>query len=418
MLKVFDAVKAQIAAFASQRADVALIIESADESMPFLIKTAEEVDEGSSAEFFWIATDNFTDVDSYVAAVIDGFAAKHEVVRLALLQQGKQTWPEIPARLRDPATPPVERLRGLMEFSRELLPDSDGCTAVWCLMPHEIADARWFAWLLASVLHHEFPFPWFHHLRFIMRADAISPDYRAALADWPRLRWYRPDLSQAAVAESMDDATDDESRPIEERLQLLYMSANADYAHGRIEPALDKLSLLLDHYAKTGNSTMAALTMNTLGEVHRRRGNMEQAGACFEQAFAPLAALESPPVPVILNLCVNLGDLRLAEQNYEAAELYFDSAQQLSTLQRAPLAKLQLMDKLGGCQYSLGKYVEAHATWTAGESVARELELHAQRRIFLVRLRDYYAAARDHARQADAEREIAATDAVMRQSVA
>ena len=186
------------------------------------------------------------------------------------------------------------------------------------------------------------------------------------------------------------------------------MSAHLDYAHQRFEGALEKYSLLLRYYTASRNDTLTALVLNGMGEVHGRLGDRERAARCFEAALAPATAQSGPPpVPVLLNLTLNLANLRLGEENWEAAEAYYDAAQQFATVQRAALTKLQAMEDLGYCQYRQGKIPEALGSWNAVVAVAAELEQPDHERSACDRLLAHYRETGDQRGCLEIERRLA-----------
>src|SRR5262249_53696191 len=143
----------------------------------------------SSSELVWVAADEFTAPDAYATAVIDGFGAKHEAVRLRQPGEGLAQWPPLPVSLRDAARPAVERLRGLMTFSRSLLPSPEGLRVVWALFPLKIDNPTEYAGVIRDLLRHDYPFPWCHHMRIIVREDAAKPVLADALRKALRVAW-------------------------------------------------------------------------------------------------------------------------------------------------------------------------------------------------------------------------------------
>lgn len=408
MQRIFDEVKGTLAGFVGQRDDVTLVVRCGDGHSPVLAKALEEVEDAAASEMFWIHTDDFTTAHEYASALVNGFAAKHSAASLAMRQRGMAPWPVFPEHLLEESAPPATRLRELAAFSRELLPFPDEMTSVWCLFPITIADRAAWAALVASIVEHEFPMPWCHHLRFIVRDDEIGTPVGLRLAGWPRVRHYRPDLSDDAIARAMEAEADDESKPLEQRLQTLFMLANVDYANQRFSAALEKYALLLRYYAGVRDPTMTALVVNGMGEVHARMGNHDLASRCFETAWEPASQAPGPPVPVLLNIVLNLANLRMEQQQWAEAEGYYDVAQQFATLQRAPTTKVDCIENLGVCQYMQGKVEPALRSWHAGAHVAGELEMFAPRRRLLERLRAHYQQAEDGEHYWDVDRQIAA----------
>ena len=100
----------------------------------------------------------------------------------------------------------------------------------------------------------------------------------------------------------------------------------------------------------------------------------------------PASRAPGPPIPVMLNVVLNLANLRMAQERWAEAEVYYDSAHQLATAQRDAGTKLRSIENLGHCQYMQGKMTEAVATWRAGAALAGELELPEQRESMLKRL--------------------------------
>ncbi len=407
MQKLLDALTARLQAFVDQRDDLALVLPCREEEVPVVLKALEGIDDASTSEMFWIVSEEFRDPASYVSAVVDAFAVRHGGVRLAMGREGMAPWPALPAGVLDESRRPVDRLRELMVFSRSLLPAPDGFIAAWCLVPLAILDRTSYASLLAELLRHEFPHPWCHHLRFYLRGDLADPVLQAALGPIPRVVWYQPDLTQAAMQRALDEEAADPNLPLERRLQNLFMSAGVDYGFQRFGEALQKYGVLLKYYAGTQNATMSALVLNAIGEVQARLGNAEHAGRCFELAFAPAAQAPGPPIPVMLNIVLNLGNLRMAQGRWEEAEAYYSSAQQLATAQRDAGTKLRAIENLGQCQYMQGKVKDALTSWHAGAALAGELELSELRRRMLERLAAHYQNVGDSRHHADVERQLA-----------
>jgi tetratricopeptide (TPR) repeat protein len=409
--KLFDALTARLRGHLGQRDDVALVVRCADAEAVALVKALEGVDDAGASEMFWIATDDFADATSYASSLVNAFAVKHGAVRLAMQRgapAGVRPWPPLPDALLDESRPPADRLRELMAFSRALLPEPDGFLAVWCLVPLSVADPGGYAALVADVLRHDFPFPWCHHLRFYVRGAPADEALPAALAGQPRVAWYDPELSQAAAQRALDEEAADPALPLGRRLQSLFISAGVDHAYQRFGDALAKYAVLLKYYAGTRDATMTALVLNAVGETQARLGNAEHAGRCFELAFAPAAHAPGPPLPVLLNVVLNLANLRMAQARWAEAEAYYDSAQRLATAQRDPATKLRAIENLGHCRYVQGDVAGAVTTWHAGAAVAGELELPDERRRMLERLAAHYSSVADHPGHAHVREALAA----------
>jgi len=406
MQKLLEALTARLSAFVDQRDDLALVVRCTDAQTVLVLKALEGIDDASTSEMFWIFSEEFQDANSYVAAVVEAFAAKHLAVRLGMEREGMEPWPPVPPVVLDETLGPVQRLRELMVFSRELLPALDGFLAAWGFVPLAIHDRQGFRTLFSKLFVHEFPQPWCHHMRIYVRGSSDDDLLPSAVSSLPRVAVYEPDLSQAAMQRALEEEAEDPALPLERRLQSLFFSAHIDYAYGRFPAALDKYAILLKYHTGVQNETMTALVLNAVGETHARMGNAEHAGQCFELAFAPAAKAQGPPIPVMLNVVLNLANLRMGQKRWEEAEAYYDSAHQLASVQRDAGTKVSAIENMGECQYQQGKIKDALATWHAGAALAGELDLPDSRRSMLERLATHYKSAGESARHAEVQKQM------------
>jgi hypothetical protein len=369
---------------------VALIVGSpAGDALP-LLKIFEEVETSSASDLFWTFTDAFADAPSYTSAVVAAFATQHEVMREAMEAEGMEPWPAIPAEVTSERTPPAQRLRTLAALSRELLPVPNGGNNVWVFYPLEVHDPAGFATLVAEVLAHEFPFPWCHHLRFIVRDDPGTDDLVRRLTGWPRIDWWRPDLSREAVDKALDAQVADDAAPLAERMGALLMSAGSDLATNQPDAALEKYELLLRYHAPMDNHPMAAVALNGMGESYEKLGQPEQAEAAYHAALIPASDGDPPSIPVLLNVVMNLANMRMGQERWAESEGYWDATQQLAAASRNAPLRIEALDRRGICQELQGKYAEAEESWNAGCIMAAKIEDAQLTEALLGRLEGFY----------------------------
>jgi tetratricopeptide (TPR) repeat protein len=404
MQRLLDGITARLKAFVDQRDQFALVVRCHDEECPVILKSLEGIDESADSEMFWIASEPFADAALWVSSVVSEFAVKHGALRMSMGTEGFAPWPELPDSLLDESRLPADRLRELMEFSRELRPYPDGMLTVWCLVPLEISDDHGWAALMWALLQHQFPNPWCHHLRVYLRGTPAEPMLETALGTIPRIAWYDPDLSQAALQRALEDEAADRTLPLERRLQNLFMSAGVDYGHQRFGDALAKYGVLLKFYSGTRNPGMTAMVLNAIGETHARTGNPDAAILCFEQALVPATSMSPLPVPIMLNVTLNLANQHMSFGHWEEGEAYYDAAQKLAMAARDADTRLRALESMGVCLYAQGKVADAVATWHAGATVADELEILEPRRTMLLRLAGHYQRVQDYTRQAEMQR--------------
>lgn len=374
MRKLLQRVSATLLAFIEQGDDVTLVLRAATtDSLP-LLSILEGVEAERGSDFFWTFTEPFDDARSYAAAIVASFAAKHDAVRLAMQKEGMEPWPPLPAVVSSEATPPAERLRGLAAFSRELFPIPNAGVAVWTFFPLEVADSGGFARLMRDVIAHEFPFPWCHHLRFLVRDEPADRAVDRALERAPRVQRYSPDLSTAAFNQSLEESISDETLPLGERMAALFVSAGNDIGFGKFETSLEKFALLLKYHGSMNNHAYAALALNGMGQAYQRMGNLESAERAYQSALIPASHGEHPPIPVLSNVVLSLANLRMDQQRWEEAEGYWDAAQQLATAGRDAPGKVYALEQVGHCQLRLGKVRDAEQSWHAASVIAAQLE--------------------------------------------
>ncbi len=161
----------RVKAFVEGPDHVALVVGSpASDALP-LLKIFEEVETSSASDLFWTFTDTFVDPWSYASAIVSEFRTRHEAMCEAMEAEGMTPWPADPARGhgRSDATRAASA-RAVRLLARPA-PVPFGGNNVWVFFPLEVQDPGSFAELVAEVLVHDFPFPWCHHLRFIVRDD-------------------------------------------------------------------------------------------------------------------------------------------------------------------------------------------------------------------------------------------------------
>jgi tetratricopeptide (TPR) repeat protein len=408
MRKLLQEIGDRLQAFINQRDNLALVLTSpATDSLPIL-KILEGLEEMNPSDFFWTFTDNFTDPTVYANTVVTGFANKHELIRLAMEKEGMIPWPALPTQVLAENTLPGERLRQLAAFPRELLPIPNAGSVIWVFYPLEIANHPAFATLMEEVLRHDFPFPWCHHLRFMIREDPADRALHRVLATSPRIQWYEPDLGTDAISRSMEAEIADTELPLEERLNTLMVMALTDCAHKRFPQALEKYELLLQYHAPMGNHPMAALALNGIGEVYEKIGDLDRANESYEAALIPASNGDSPPIPVLLNAVLNLANLRRTQKRWEDAEAYFDLAQQLATVNRDASLKIRSLENRGTCQREQGKLEEASKSWNDALVMAAQLQDVELCRSLLERLHGHYTETRQITKEREVREQLAA----------
>src|SRR5215813_12847380 len=137
-------------------------------------------------------------------------------------------------------------------------------------------------------------------------------------------------------------------------------------------------------------------------------GQLERANESYEAALVPASHGEHPPIPIFLNVVLNLANLRLTQKRWEDAEAYFDMAQQLATVARDASLKIRALENRGICQQQQGKFEEACKSWNDGLVMAAQLEDVILCRGLLERLCQHYAETRQITKERELREQLAA----------
>lgn len=387
MRKLFEGVQKELTAFLEQRDYLFMVIGCHDFELGYLLKILQAIDESNSSDLFWMFVDEFKDLFTYVETTLGHFRTQHEGVCEGLKKEGRAPWPPIPQHVFDQSQDPVHRLKALMTFSRDLLPSEEGHLTVWGFFPHQIHQPQQYRALVEALAEHQFPHPWCHHMRIFLRDEKDSPILQT-LNRSPRICFYRADFSVEAMERSLREEVMEEANPLEQRLQSLLSLAGLDLAHGRFREALQKYQLLLRYYQGTGQQTMTALVLNWMGEVYERSGNLPEAQRYYESSLTP--AVESKSEPVLLNILLNLANLKSKQEMWAEAEVYYDSAEKIATALRVPQAKILCLENRGVCEAMQKHKEKAITTWNEGATLARAFDEKLLLKNILTRLRDCY----------------------------
>jgi len=391
MRQKVDRLRQQLATFVGQRDDVALVVRCSEADCGLVAKVLEGLDESSTSELFWVVIDAFHDAASFVDACVQTLAARHEAVRLTLQQQNLPAWPPLPAQIESAVElPPVARLKELMTFSRSLLPTLNGCAVVWALLPMQVEDGDAYADFAWSLWQHQFPFPWCHHVRMIVRDDFATPALTETAAASPRVSSCEVDFSPEAIRQALEDEAGDDGAELSDRVNSCLMLAGIDFSHGRYDRAIQQYEVVHQYAAVTQNPTLATVALNGLGDALRSQGKVHEASQALEAAIAPASMASPPPIPVLFDLYMKLGELRLSQRRWEEAEVYLQGASDFAYLLHDPDGRLRGLKLLGEAQYEQTKTDDALKTWFAGAVVAGKLGKDDERADFTATLRRHY----------------------------
>lgn len=394
MRKLLASISARISGFIAQREDVALVLTATEADALPLLSMLDGIEAEQASDFFWTFTDAFTDATSYVEAVEASFASKFNAVRMLMETEDMAPWPPLPALVGSISAVPAVRLRELAKFSRKLLPVPNGGLVIWTFFPLQIHDPPAYAELMRELTAHRFPLPWCHHLRFILRDDPAASALVPRLTNTARIQHFAPDLSVEALNRSIEEEAADETLPLPQRMSSVLVSAGNDLAFERFPSALEKYALLFRYHGAMNSYALAAVAMSGMGQVYERMGDLVKAEEAYMAALVPAGQGSHPSIQVLLNVVLNLANLRTTQQRWEEGEGYWDVTQQLATLSRDGPLKARALLQRGLCQAHQVKADEAEQSWFTGAVIAAQLQETDLCRELLEHLRRLYAVQR------------------------
>jgi tetratricopeptide (TPR) repeat protein len=412
MRKLFEQMRTRLESFLGQRRTLLLVVSAGPAEYLPLVSTIDGIEQGGSADAFWLFSEAFDNPSQYAKAVVDSFRTRY-VMLAAELQKADPSAPaDLPAAMLDVRRPPVDRLRELFLFARDLIDDLEATHLVVGLLPEKISAPLPYAQLIQSLAAHETPVPWCHHMRFVVREEsqqALLTQHAQAMAS---TEFYAPNLGPEAVQGSLEDEANDASSPLPQRMQALLLLAGMDLAYLRLPAAMEKYRLLAEYHQALGPQPLHALALNGMGEVWDRSGNAKEAQQHFEMALVP--ALASQNEAVLINITLNLANLHRNQGRWQLAFDHYDAVSDLAETVCNPMLKLRCLEQMGFCRYKLGDHKGAWAQWNAGVVLARGVESREHLLDCLERIRNMYKELGLAARRQEVEPEV---EALKRQGV-
>jgi hypothetical protein len=376
------------------QADYLTMVVGADDSTAVMCLAAlQGQDQQNGADVFVIIPDEAVSSANYLTAMATRIEAGRMVVNGLLQKDGKSPWPELPIVCFDPREPERLRLRSLVSYVRDRLPEGDH-RLMWALMPTAFKDREGYARVVGELVPRGDFEPWMRGIRFLVRDDRDRPFIIPTLKKLKAqgILTYNPDFSPSGVEAALNDEAGDEAVPVGQRMTSLLQLAALDYSHQRFEPAIEKYRVLLGWFQQTGAKEMQALVLQGVGDVLRRINQPVTAKERYEQGL--LLVADSKALVVTLNLTVSLGDTCLQLQQLDESFGYFELADQIATKTIHPFVKADCLEKMGIIQELRGAPGPAARIWTDACQLCRQLEYHHRLVSILERLSVLFKKAR------------------------
>ena len=400
--------------FVQQSQRSILVISLEESELVLVLKLIQTMDQQDNANVYGLFPAPITKGGSaYVADVVKSLASQLDGANTARVGEGQTPWPPMPAACTDVRLPATQRLRASILHARSLVPNNPDNRLVFCLLPQQIGAPESYVDAISSLLPKpgSEPDPAWAGIRLILRDDKAKPLLIPELRRQknPHVLVYEPDLTPAALMDSMAQEVADPTLPEAERMQVLGQLASLDFAYGRLDEAAAKYGVLYDYYRRYKAPAMQALVLQGVGDILRKTGNLSL--ACERYAQGLTHALETQSLPLMLGLAYNVGDLDLELKNYAEADGHLDIARTIARKSLNPRLQADAMEKMGIARMGQKRYADAVAIWNEAAEVCRGCNHRDRLCSILEHLAQVYASGRKLAEQRACEHEIAAVRA-------
>ena len=400
--------------FVQQSRRSILVIGLEESELIFVMKMLQTMDQQDNANVYGLFPEAVTKTSSaYVSEIVKSLGKQLDGVNTARMGDGKPAWPAMPPACTDMRIPPTQRLRAAILHARSLVPNDPDNRLVFCLLPQPIdaPEAYWEALSSLIPAPNSPPDPAWAGVRLILRDDGLKPMLIPELRRQknPHVLVYEPDLTPAALMDSMAQEAADPTLPEGERMQLLGQLAALDFAYDRLDEAAAKYGVLYGYYTRGKAPAMQALVLQGVGDILRKTGNLPLARDRYAQGLTH--ALETQSLPLMLGLAYNVGDLNLELKNYPEADGHLDIARTIASKSLNPKLQADAMEKMGIARMGQKRYADAVAIWNEAAEVCRGCDHRDRLCSILERLSQVYASGRKFPEQRACDQEIKAVRA-------
>jgi hypothetical protein len=406
--------KQALEGFVQQSRRSILVIKLEESELIFVMKMLQTMDQQDNANVYGLFPEAVTRTgNAYVSEIVKSLGSQLDGANTARVGEGNPPWPPMPPACTDLRFPAAQRLRAAILHARSLVPNDPDNRLVFCLVPQQIAVPAAYLDALSALIPAPTspPDPAWAGVRIIIRDDGLKPALIPELRRQknPHVLVYEPDLSPAALMDSMAQEVADPTLSEAERMQVLTQLATLDFAYGRLDEAGAKYGVLYDYYRRYKAPAMQALVLQGVGDILLKTGNLPLARDRYAQGLTH--ALETQSLPLMLGLSYKVGELDLELKEYAEADGHLDVARTIASKTLNPQLQADAMEKMGLARVGQKRYAEAVAIWNEAAEVCRGCNHRDRLCSILERLAATYATGRKLAEQRACENEIRAVRA-------
>ncbi|CAM2005229.1 hypothetical protein [Acanthopleuribacter pedis] len=327
MLKLFDALRTELAAFVEGAQHRALLLASSDNDIAFPLKVLREVEEGAPADVFMMYCDNFQEPSAYADVVMERLREEHQIAVEWQVADGRDPLPDLPESLFDNARAPQDRLVEAVHVVHGWFPPEGDHRLVWIAAPMETARGEAWPQFCEQLYRALDGNPW---LRLIFRMPANLPKLieKGKAPAWMShndVKLTGCDFGPKAMEESLAEQAEDPELDEDQRMNALMMLAVRDTGFNRRRDAEAKYAELLEYGQRKEDPSIKGMALMGLGDLYKRNNELNEAATWYECAV-PETVASKQTMPMYLNV-KGLADTYFLQRRFpEAEEAYLQAA--------------------------------------------------------------------------------------------
>ncbi|HET6584993.1 MAG TPA: hypothetical protein VFG69_16165 [Nannocystaceae bacterium] len=412
MKRKFEELRENLDEFVQQDEFPMLVVGCVSEELAYVVKFLQALEEKYKQHYIIVFPQPFDTPAGYLDGVVESIRLQVEAGNSMRAEQGEPPMPPVPPALTDPRRTPAQRLEGVLQYLRSLLPDEEEHRVVVGLLPLSCPDFEAYGKLMTTIMPVPAIQPWMQPLRVVLYDDRTQKKLLAAMRarKVEHVLTFDVDFSTPALTDALAKDAADPSQPVRERMASLMQLAALDYSYKRYPDALDKYGVLYKYYEGENIPSMQALALLGTGDTLRAAGHPVEAKQRLQQGIA--LAMEHKVLPILLNLLLSAIGVCMELQHYEDAESYAESGAKVAAGVLNAFAYCDMHELAGDAQIAQGKLAAGIKSYKRCQELCKMYEYFHRWTSVLEKQKKLYEDARLGREQREVEHELMVVQAL------
>lgn len=417
MRRKFEELRENLDEFVQQDEYPLMLVGCLPEELAYVVKFLQALEEKHPHCYFVVFPAPFAGPAEYLDEVVANIDAQLTGANELRATRGEPPFPARPAALADRKHTPAQRLRGVLDYLRGLLPspdDDEEHLVVVGFLPLSCTDYAGYCMLMNTLITSPELRPSLERMRVVIYDDRARGELVRSLRsrEVDHVLTFEIDLSTPALTDQLTRDASDPTLPLPERMSALLQLAALDYSYRRYPDALDKYGVLYQFYAKQGLPSMQALCLLGVGDTLFAAGHPQPAKERLQQGIA--LAMADKALPVLLNLLLSIHGVCMALRHHEEAESYADSGVQVAAAVLNAFVYTDFHELLGDAQLAQGRPKDGLASYAKCKDLCKTYDYFHCWRSVLEKEKKLYESARMRREQRDIETQLGVVEALER----